>query len=79
LKREKITIYQTTKKFKFLPKKDLSYPDTMYLLSGWPTEEALHPDIRRMEGEPGQDPRNQKMGRLFQNYDNCVDFTGKKL
>jgi len=23
---------------------------------GWPAEEALHPDARRMEGEPGQDP-----------------------
>ena len=24
----------------------------MNTLGGWPAEEALHPDIRRMEGEP---------------------------
>jgi hypothetical protein len=31
------------------------------LLSGWPADEALHPDVRRMEGKPGQDPRKMEV------------------
>jgi predicted transcriptional regulator len=49
-------------------------------LSGWLAEEALHPDVRRMEGEPDrirEKAANTEMGRFV--AARCLALTGQVL